>query len=322
MRRAMESKTVSLDETPLKGDSQGSKPWRNELGTPGLPSSGHIVRRLTDALPYVLSVGLLSVIAWPMLSWWFWEFTRPESYYAHAPAIPLMSAFMLWSMRGRLLEVEKKPFVPALILLLPSLFLLVISTKENMRAVQSASFLITIWSSVLLLLGVKFFKTAWFPLLFLFLMAPLPAPLLNDSTLHLQMWSTSLASRILDLTGFSNTRYGNIIHIDNYTMNVDVPCSGFKTLLALLTFNAFLANMLDGPLQRRIILFIICAPLALLINGVRIALIGIVGECISSQAAHVFHDYSGIITLILGFALLFTIARTLGCRKFAGWDIF
>jgi exosortase/archaeosortase family protein len=59
-----------------------------------------------------------------------------------------------------------------------------------------------------------------------------------------------------------------------------------------------------------------------LINGLRIALIGMVGECISSEAAHVFHDYSGIITLVLGFAVLFSIAKALGCRKFAGWDMF
>jgi exosortase len=233
-----------------------------------------------------------------------------------------MAAFMLWTRRHQLKQVEKKSFFPALIILLPALALLVISIKGEMRAVQSAAFLLTLWSGILFALGKSFFKAAWFPLLFLALMAPLPAPLLNDSTLHLQMWSTSLASRILDLVGFGNTRYGNIIHIDNYTMNVDVPCSGFKTLLALMTFNAFLAAMLNGSIYRRLLLFFICAPLALLINGVRIALIGVVGECIGGQTAHVFHDYSGIITLTLGFTLLFSRARTLGCRKFAGWDIF
>ena len=318
----MDSKIVSLDDILSRNGEENA-------GTPNgalVPLNSHrhssSIRIVIDLAPYVMCAVLLAGISWPMLTWWTWEFTRTESYYAHAPLIPLMSGFMLWTRRDQLKLTEKRAFFPALFFLLPSLALLVISIKGDMRAVQSAAFLCTIWSSVLLTLGKSFFKAAWFPLLFLVLMAPLPAPLLNDSTLHLQMWSTSFASRILDVTGFSNTRYGNIIHIDNYTMNVDVPCSGFKTLLALMTFNAFLANMLDGNIYRRIILFLVCAPLALLINGVRIALIGIVGECISTQAAHVFHDYSGIITLVLGFILLFTIARTLGCRKFAGWDIF
>jgi len=277
---------------------------------------------VADILPYVLSIVLLSIVAWPMFHWWAWEYTRPESYYAHAPLVPIMVAFMLWHRRTQIFVAEKRPFAFALLALIPALILLVISIKKEMRAVESVSFLIVVWSSVLLTLGPKFFKEFWFPLLFLGLMAPLPAPLLNDSTLHFQMWSTTLASKILDLTGFGNTQVGNIIHIDNFTLSVDVPCSGFKTLLALLTFNAFLANMLDGPLYRRVLLFVICTPLALLINGIRIALIGMVGESIGDHAAHVFHDYSGIITLILGFIVLFTIARTLGCRKFAGWDIF
>jgi exosortase len=277
---------------------------------------------LGDVIPYAFSFALLVAISWPMLTWWYWEYTRPESYYSHAPLIPIMCGFMLWHRLPLLKAVEKKAYWPAIFLLVPSLALLVLSVKEDMRAVQSTAFLITIWSSVLLALGPRFFKAAWFQLFFLILMAPLPAPLLNDSTLHFQMWSTMFAAKILSVTGFSNTQIGNVIHIDNYTMDVDVPCSGFKTLLALVTFNAFLANMLDGSFGRRLALFILCLPLALLINGVRIALIGMVGECIGFQAAHVFHDYSGLLTLTLGFMLLFTIARTLGCRKFAGLDIF
>jgi exosortase len=311
----LEGEPLSLEETSANGRTKSISRFGPATDSNNRRSATTTPPWLADTLPFALAAILLAMVSWPMISWWIWEFTRPESYYAHSPLIPLMSGFMLWYRRDQLLATVKKSFLPALILLIPALVLLVISIKGEMRAVESASFLLVIWSSVLLALGSKFFKAAWFPLLFLALMAPLPAPLLNDSTLHLQMWSTDLASKILGFTGFPNTQIGNIIHIDNYTLDVDVPCSGFKTLLALLTFNAFLANVLDGALYRRIFLFILCSPLALLINGVRIALIGMVGECIGSNAAHVFHDYSGIITLILGFT-------TLGCRKFAGWDIF
>ncbi|MCW3061951.1 MAG: hypothetical protein JWQ02_3772, partial [Capsulimonas sp.] len=46
------------------------------------------------------------------------------------------------------------------------------------------------------------------------------------------------------------------------------------------------------------------------------------GECISADAAHTFLDWSGMITLVLGFIVLFSLAKVLGCRKFAGWPIF
>ncbi len=108
----------------------------------------------------------------------------------------------------------------------------------------------------------------------------------------------------------------------NFDLFVDVPCSGFKLLLALLTFNAAFGDLVDGAPRKRLGLFLFAAPLALAVNVVRVALIGVVGDCVGPAAAHVFHDWSGVITLILGFTALFSLAKVLGCRTFAGWAIF
>lgn len=279
-------------------------------------------RVILDLLPYAVAAALLAVLAWPMLHWWWWEYTRPESYYAHGPLVPLMAGFMLWTQRKRLADVPKVAFLPALVVLLPALALFVFALKIDAGSLQSYSFLLALWSGVWVALGTRFVRAAWFPLAFIALMMPLPGPILNDATLHMQMFSTRAASEILRLLGFSNTQLGPRITLSDFQFDVDVPCSGFKTLLALCTFNAFLAAMLDGPIWKRLLLFCLCAPLALVVNSTRIALIGIVGECITDQAARTFHDYSGLIMLVLGFVLLFSIAKVLGCRKFAGWAIF
>jgi exosortase/archaeosortase family protein len=55
-------------------------------------------------------------------------------------------------------------------------------------------------------------------------------------------------------------------------------------------------------------------PLALFINGLRIALIGVVGNAWGPEAGAQFHDYSGYITLILCFFILFKGARLLGWK--------
>jgi exosortase len=136
------------------------------------------------------------------------------------------------------------------------------------------------------------------------------------------MLSTQLANSLLHLLTFSTTLHGNVIRMENFDLFVDVPCSGFKLLLALLTFNAAFAFLVDGTVWKRLCLFLVAAPLALAVNVVRVTLIGIVGDCIGPAAAHVFHDWSGVITLILGFAALFTLAKVSGCRTFAGWAIF
>lgn len=272
--------------------------------------------------PFAAALVLLMALAWPVLRFWNYEYSKPESYYGHAPLIPLIVGLMFWHRRDALRAVPKAPAPAALALLLPALALLVFAIKTQAEAMESTGLLLTVWSSVWLALGTRFVRAAAFPLVFLCLMAPLPGPVLNDSTLHVQMLSTILADKLLHLMTFGTTLVGNVITMENYSLFVDVPCSGFKLLLALLTFSAAFAFLVDGKPARRLGLFAFSLPLSLLVNSVRIALIGVVGECIGTDAAHVFHDWSGLITLVLGFVALFGLAKGLGCRTFAGWAIF
>jgi len=274
------------------------------------------------ALPFVLAAALLVILAWPTLKFWYTEYTLPESYYQHAPLIPLIVGLMLWHRRDALMAVQKHPSPIGLLLLIPSLALLIFAIKLPAEAMESAGFLFSIVGSVWLTLGTAFLRAAAFPLAFLWLMAPLPGPVLNDSTLHVQMASTVLANNLLHLITFQTQLVGNVITMEHYALFVDVPCSGFKLLLALLTFSAAFAYLIDGTPVRRVGLFLFSLPLSLIVNSVRIALIGVVGECIGPDAAHTFHDWSGMITLTLGFIALFGLAKGLGCRTFAGWAIF
>jgi exosortase len=270
----------------------------------------------------IAAVALLLATAKPILTWWAWEWTKPESYYAHAPVIPFLTLLMLWHRRTALRAIPTAPTAWALTALVPSLMLLVLSVKMELEAVESTALLLAITSAVWLMMGTRWLRAALFPLAFLWLMAPLPGPVLNDATLHLQMTSTRLANSLLHLLQFHTTLTGNVIQMDDFSLFVDVPCSGFKLLLSLLTVSAALAYLLDGPAQRRVGLFLLSLPLSLVVNSVRIALIGIVGECLGATSAHTFHDWSGVLTLSLGVAALFGVAKGLGCRTFAGWPLF
>ena len=50
----------------------------------------------------LVAFALLCGIAAPMLRWWYWEYTRPESYYGHAFLVPTLIALMLWHRRDAL----------------------------------------------------------------------------------------------------------------------------------------------------------------------------------------------------------------------------
>ena len=300
----------------VSAKSRPSKPGASGLSSVLTPAA------LRAALPFAAALLFLGILAWPVLRFWAYEYGKPESYYGHAPLIPLIAGLMLWHKRSVLARVVKRPALWALGLLLPGLALLVFALKIQAEALESTGLLLTVTAGVWLVLGSAFVRAAWFPLGFLWLLAPLPGPVLNEATQRVQMLSTIFADKLLHGMAFSTTLTGNIIQMEDYSLFVDVPCSGFKLLLALLTFSAAFAFLVDSSLPKRLALFAFSLPLCLLVNSVRIALIGVVGECVGAPAAHMFHDYSGILTLVLGFAALFSLAKGLGCRTFAGWAIF
>ena len=233
--------------------------------------------------------------------------------------IPLAMALGLWLHVSRL----ARPVLLPPRALARGLVLLLLAVKQEMQAVMSGAFLIALTAAVWALLGTRLVRgPALFPLLYLWLMAPLPGPLLNDLTLNVQRLSTWGAAKLLALLFLHPVQDGNIIRMENYTLHVDVPCSGFKLLLTLLTFSSAFAYLTDAPLAKRWALFLLSLPLSVLVNSIRIMMIGVVGECIGSDAAHTFHDWSGMISLVLCAALLFGAAKALKCRTFAGQPIF
>ncbi len=277
---------------------------------------------LLTVLPFVVAAALLAALAMPILTEWYWEYTKPESYYAHAPMIPFICGLMFWYKREAIARIPKAPDYRALPFIALFLGLMIFAIDEELEAVKSMALLTIVTCSIWFALGPKFVRLMAFPIAFLWLLSPLPGPVLNDSTLRLQMFSTQFAAAILRALTFQAVRVGNVINMENFSLFVDVPCSGFKLFLSYLTFSSAFAYLVDGPPAKRIWLFLITIPLSLMVNAIRIALIGLVGDLVSADAAKVFHDWSGMITLVLGFVVLFSLAKAFGCRKFAGWDIF
>jgi exosortase/archaeosortase family protein len=71
--------------------------------------------------------------------------------------------------------------------------------------------------------------------------------------------------------------------------------------------------LLAGWLLLMMLLMIV--PLCLLMNGLRIAMIGMVGEQWGAPAGAAFHDWSGYIMLLICFWIIFKAARLLGWKE-------
>ena len=270
-------------------------------------------------LPFLVAIGLVFALYWSTFSWWWTEWTAPGSFYAHAVFVPFFVGVMVLRNRERLTPATWRPTWLGAPLLVVSMIFLMLAQRGDVTVIKSLSFILLMLGTSLMLLGKAWTRVLLFPLCFVVMMMPLiPDQLINQIAFPIQMLSATLATKLLNLLTLTSHQQGTMIQMENYRMAVELPCSGFKTLISLLTFCAAFAYLVEGAIWKRWTLFLTTIPLSLFINALRITMIGIVGELISSKAASIFHDWSGFIVLILAFLFLFNFARLLRCERFLG----
>jgi exosortase len=272
------------------------------------------------ALPFLAALIMIWALYWTTFAWWWTEWTMPGSFYAHALFVPFFVGVMVYRNRERLAAARWQPSWIGLVPLVLSMALLMLAQRSEVTTVKSLSFILLLLGTSLLILGTAWTRILLFPLLFIVMMMPLvPDQLINSIAFPIQITSARIATALLNLIPTLHAaREGTMIQMENYKMAVELPCSGFKTLVSLLTFSAAFAYLVEAATWKRWALFLITIPLSLIINALRIALIGLAGELISVKAAATFHDWSGVICLVLAFLFLFSFARLLRCERFLG----
>ncbi len=169
-----------------------------------------------------------------------------------------------------------------------------------------SGFVFTLIGLVLLLLGKEIFKILAFPLLFLFLMVPLPQSLVNTIAFPLQLIAAKFAVLSLQELGIPALVEGNIIHLAHTQLFVADACSGLRSLMALITLGVVFAYFFNrNTLWIQLLLVASTIPIAIAVNAFRVALTGYLSHHYGKEAAGgVIHDFQGIFTFGLAFFTL------------------
>ena len=158
-----------------------------------------------------------------------------------------------------------------------------------------------------------------FPYAFLLFMVPWPDLLVEFVSFPMQLLSAKYATMLTGLMGIPVSRDGVDIHLANYSFTVAVPCSGMKTLVALMALAALMAYLAQGPVWRRLVLFALGVPIALAANVGRITLILLIATLAGAKAAEgFFHGASGVAVFALAVIGLLAVGWALGLRGFLG----
>jgi exosortase len=123
-------------------------------------------------------------------------------------------------------------------------------------------------------------RKAMFPLLFLFFAVPVPAAVLDHSTIFLQQMSAGAVDAIFSMIGLPYLRYGTVFELPEVTIEVAEQCSGIRSSLALLVATTAAGYVFLETGWRRLIAVLAIIPITIFKNALRITALTLMASCV------------------------------------------
>lgn len=232
--------------------------------------------------------------------------------YSHGPLIPLISLY-LFLRELRRDEHLPRPLSaqrgPGIALLLTALLLGIAGNLIRIPDVVTYAFILWVGGVVLVGFGWAEGRRHWAPVLHLVFMLPLPQFIYWKLSIFLQLISSELGVWFVELMGVPVFLEGNVIDLGIYKLQVAEACSGLRYLFPILSFSYLFGILYRGPFWHKAVLFLMAAPLTVLMNSVRIGVIGVLVNSYGiAQAEGFLHIFEGWVIFGACVAILFAMA--------------
>lgn len=240
--------------------------------------------------------------------------------WGHAFVIPVISAFFIWRNRERLKAEAPVVFWPGLapfLLGIMSYFYAVVAIQSHM--VEGFAVLLTLFGLVLLMLGPGVMRWLFIPIGYLIFGITLAEMIMITVTFQLQLLASQGAWVILGVIGsvadFTIDLDGNTLMLyhdgETIPLNVAEACSGMRMVVAFYALSVWVALTWCGQWWQRIALFLCAGPVAVLMNMIRVAVLGLLSIWDTDLAAGQAHTLIGTLLLIPSLGLYLGIAWAL-----------
>ena len=223
--------------------------------------------------------------------------------------VPVFSLYVLWTKRKDLIESVGSSCFSwwGFLFSLPFLVVALLGTRGVQLRLEQIGFIGLCFTVPWTFFGWRVAKLFVFPAGYLLFCIPL-ATFLDFVTIHLRYLAGATSLSVLNGIGLEAVREGTaVISRGAHPFAVDIaePCSGLRSLFALMALTAGYAYFNQPTWLRRAILFAFSIPLAIAGNVARIVSICIIASCSNPDfATGFYHDYSGYIVFIVAIALM------------------
>ena len=174
------------------------------------------------------------------------------------------------------------------------------------------AFIIVLFGIALGLGGYSLLKVTFIPIIFLLFAIPLPYFIDAMLSFQLQLISSQLGTFFIRLLQIPVYLEGNVIDLGVYKLQVVEACSGLRYLYPLLSLGFLAAYLFQAPLWQRAVVFLSTIPITIVMNSLRIGIVGVLVNYWGPQ------DADGFLHMFEGWIIFIACAGMLARNIFAG----
>jgi exosortase len=233
---------------------------------------------------------------------------------SHILLIPFLTAWLLYTERKQLRPEVVFSFWQAMLFLVPSLLVALLSLNCQACAPKTRlsgytlSLVLLLVAGYVFALGVAAAKSSRFALAFLFFSIPIPDLLLGKIIYGLQAGSAAIAEFFFNLSGAPVLRQGFVFQLPVMSIEVAQECSGIRSSLALLILALLVAHFSFRPLWKKLVFVAAGLSMMLVKNGIRITTLTLLANYVNPAfLTGSLHHQGGIVFFLIGLALLLPV---------------
>jgi exosortase C (VPDSG-CTERM-specific) len=244
---------------------------------------------------------LLAAFGLPLLG--LANYAAHSSLHSYILLIPFVSGYLLYIRRDQLPKKRVADLPLGIMLLACGLGIFLFNrvhfagpapTDNSYFVLLSLSFLCCLAAGGFFFFGRDWMRAAAFPLAYLIFMIPMPDAMADALESASKYASAEVSNALFHLSGTPFLRTGLVFQLPNITIEVAQECSGIRSSWVLLMTSILAANLFLKTPWRRFALVAFVIPLAILRNGFRILVIGLLCVNVGPQMIHsVIHRRGG-----------------------------
>jgi exosortase len=256
----------------------------------------------------VENVGSGSAFKWMIARWGDKQSFGAD--YSHGYLIPFVSLAVIWYKREEFFAAPKQVCQWGLAVIITALAMHWLGAKMQQTRISLMSLILLIWGIPFYFYGWKVAKLMIFPCAYLIFCVPLN--FLDSLSGPLQRIATSMAHSMLGGMGIECERVGTQLMSPYFQLNVEAPCSGLRSLLAMTALTAVYAYFTQQTFAKKWVLFLFSIPIAVAGNIGRIISIALVSITAGQQfGTGLHHDWSGYVLFTVSISLMVGFGKLL-----------